>query len=147
MCAIAVRQGTWPPAVVCRYEAAKSAHDVRVQDTNSPKGPRCRADRKDCMPAKAKPAARARKTAANQTASAPVRLFVRRGAERRFEKLKEKTANLDVEISWDRREADRRSQAGPPVTGERRKQDRRAQPSFTWDVADFAVVVQPAPKD
>lgn len=98
------------------------------------------------MPAKVKAAARTRKTSAARPASEPVRLFVRRGAERRFEKLKEKTANLDVQVEWDRREADRRSE-NAPVSGDRRKTDRRSQPTFTWDVADFAVVVRSASKE
>ena len=100
------------------------------------------------MPAKAKPAARKRTTrTAPPKPSQPVRLFVRRGAEQRFAKLKEKTAELDVVVSWDRRESDRRT-APTSVQGERRKTDRRQQPSFTWDMADFAVVVDsPAAKD
>jgi hypothetical protein len=95
------------------------------------------------MPAKAKPRARKRHHAA--TSTEPVRLIVRRGAEQRFEKLKEKTANLDVVVTWDRREQDRR-RASEPVAGERRKQDRRQQTPFTWDIADFAVVVTGEPK-
>ena len=75
----------------------------------------------------------------------PVRLFVRRGALQRFNALKERTANLDVEVSWDRRGNDRRDvgehKEQPPVSGERRKNDRRRAPSFTWDMADFTVAV------
>jgi hypothetical protein len=96
------------------------------------------------MPAKAKTAARKRPSAAAQKSSRAVRLFVRRGAEQRFEKLKQKTAELDVVVSWDRRENERRT-APKSVKGERRKQDRRQQPSFTWEMADFAVVVDSAP--
>jgi hypothetical protein len=95
------------------------------------------------MPAKAKPRARKRHHAA--TSTEPVRLIVRRGAEQRFEKLKEKTANLHVVVTWDRREKDRRS-ASEPVTGDRRTQDRRQQTPFTWDVADFTVVVTRKPE-
>ena len=65
-----------------------------------------------------------------------VKLFVRRGAQRRFQKLKEKTADLPVEVSWDRRVSDRRS--GSVHTGpDRREHDRRQKPPFTWDVSDF----------
>ena len=96
------------------------------------------------MPAKAKTAARKRPSASAQKSSRAVRLFVRRGAEQRFEKLKEKTAELDVVVSWDRRESDRRATV-KPVKGERRKRDRRQEPSFTWEMADFAVVVDSAP--
>ena len=95
------------------------------------------------MPAKAKPAARKRTRAAAKKPSRPVRLFVRRGADQRFEKLKEKTAELDVVVSWDRRETDRRMTT-KSVHGDRRKQDRRQEPSFTWEMADFAVVVDAA---
>ena len=100
------------------------------------------------MPAKAKRATktRKRKTAGATPASPPVRLFVRRGAEKRFQKLKEKTANLDVVVTWDRREGDRRAKP-MPVSGDRRKQDRRQQPGFTWDAADFEVVVSRASKE
>jgi hypothetical protein len=95
------------------------------------------------MPAKAKPAARKRARAAAKKSSRPVRLFVRRGADQRFAKLKEKTAELDVVVSWDRRETDRRTSSSS-VNGDRRKNDRRKRPSFTWDMADFAVVVDGA---
>jgi hypothetical protein len=89
---------------------------------------------------------RKQKTAGAPAASQPVRLFVRRGADKRFQELKEKTADLDVVVSWDRREGERRS-TPVPVSGERRKQDRRRQPGFTWDTADFAVVVSSASKE
>ena len=82
----------------------------------------------------------------SRAASQPVRLFVRRGADQRFEKLKEKTADLDVVVAWDRREGERRT-AAKNVSGERRKQDRRRRPSFTWEMADFAVVVESTSKD
>jgi hypothetical protein len=100
------------------------------------------------MPAKAKRATKTpkRTTAGATPASQPVRLFVRRGADKRFQKLKEKTANLDVVVTWDRREGERRANA-TPVSGERRKQDRRQRPGFTWDVADFEVVVNSASKE
>jgi hypothetical protein len=72
--------------------------------------------------------------------SEPIRLIVRRGATKRAEALAAKTAGLNVQISIDRREGERRQSAGTgPV--ERRGSDRRRQPPFTWDAADFAVVV------
>ena len=65
---------------------------------------------------------------------------VRRGALRRFDLLKQKSTGLPVEVTWDRRQASRRAQA-PAVTGpERRASERRQEPPFTWDVADFVVV-------
>jgi hypothetical protein len=69
----------------------------------------------------------------------PVRIIVRRGASRRFDSLRRDTADLPVEVSWDRRAEDRReSRQSPPV--ERRSGDRRKTPPFTWEVADFVVV-------
>jgi len=64
---------------------------------------------------------------------------VRRGALRRFDQLKTKSAGLPVEIKWDRREADRRS-APADSSGERRTGERRQKPPFTWETADFVVV-------
>jgi hypothetical protein len=72
------------------------------------------------------------------------RLIVKRGAVRRHAALKQKTADLAVDVLWDRREADRRA-AADKVEDERRKADRRKKPPFTWDVADFAVAVEPDP--
>jgi hypothetical protein len=74
--------------------------------------------------------------------STTVELVVRRGALRRFHKLKEKAANLPVNVIWDRRQGDRRSASTQP-NSERRKADRRQTPPFTWEVGDF-VVVAPA---
>ncbi len=95
------------------------------------------------MAANRKSAVRKRRPDAQESSRPPIRLVVKRGAVRRFEKLKEKTAELDVQISWDRREGDRRTSSSA-ISGDRRKNDRRQRPSFTWDLADFAVVVNPA---
>jgi hypothetical protein len=46
---------------------------------------------------------------------------------------------LPVEVSWDRRKGDRRT-ASHGVQAERRKNDRRKQPPFTWELSDFVVV-------
>jgi hypothetical protein len=75
----------------------------------------------------------------------PVGIIVRRGAARRFESLKQKTADLPVVVSWDRRTADRRASSESPPD-ERRANDRRKAPPFTWETADF-VVVEPAQDD
>jgi hypothetical protein len=74
-----------------------------------------------------------------------VELIVRRGALRRFDKLKRATAELPVKLSWDRRLNERRTSAGD-VRGERRQSDRRKKPPFTWGTADFVVVERPARK-
>jgi hypothetical protein len=69
-----------------------------------------------------------------------VALIVRRGARRRFRKLKEKTTNLPVKVEWDRREGERRTAASGKADRNRRKGDRRQPPPFTWDAGDFVVV-------
>ncbi|MGH9253805.1 MAG: hypothetical protein ACRD3C_04465 [Vicinamibacterales bacterium] len=80
-----------------------------------------------------------------QTPPAPsrVELIVRRGALRRFDRLKHATADLSVKLSWDRRLHERRTSAGQ-VERERRQTDRRKAPPFTWKAADFVVVEPPA---
>ena len=64
---------------------------------------------------------------------------VRRGALRRFDQLKTKSAGLPVEIDWDRRVSDRRARPGAK-SAERRVGERRQLPPYTWEVADFVVV-------
>lgn len=70
----------------------------------------------------------------------PVSIIVRRGATRRFDSLKSNTAHMDVEVTWDRRSEDRRG-TRQPASVERRSGDRRKTPPFTWEAADFVVVV------
>jgi hypothetical protein len=65
-------------------------------------------------------------------------LIVRRGALSRFERLKQKAAGLRVVVAWDRRQRDRRRTSGA-TPGERRSGERRRQPPFTWETADFVV--------
>jgi hypothetical protein len=75
----------------------------------------------------------------------PIGIVVRRGALRRFDALSRKTAELPVVVSWDRRTQNRRSSSEPaPV--ERRADDRRKAPPFTWEAADF-VVVETTPEE
>lgn len=74
--------------------------------------------------------------------SDPIVLVVRRGAERRFEALKNRTSQLNVEIVWDRRERPRRAQAAAAVP-DRRRAERRRNASDTWEIADFCVAVPP----
>jgi hypothetical protein len=74
-----------------------------------------------------------------------VRIFVRVGALKRFHVLKRKTAELPVEVAWDRRRGERRT-AAPSPGRDQRKTDRRSTPPFTWDVADFVVVDEPDTK-
>ena len=73
-----------------------------------------------------------------------MRIFVKQGATRRYERLKRDSAALPVEIEWDRRSGERRNSTeaeGADVVGlPARKGDRRQAPPFTWDLADFVVV-------
>src|SRR5688572_19503783 len=59
---------------------------------------------------------------------------VRRGALRRFDQLKQKSAHLPVEITWDRRLGERRSGAGADPAAANgagaRKKERRKTPPF-----------------
>jgi hypothetical protein len=75
----------------------------------------------------------------------PIGIVVKRGALRRFDALTRKTAELPVVVSWDRRTQTRRASSEPaPV--ERRSDDRRKAPPFTWEAADF-VVVETTPEE
>ncbi len=65
---------------------------------------------------------------------------MRRGALRRFHKLKQETQELPVEVTWDRRTEDRRATPPDEAVTDRRTSDRRRKPSFTWELADFVVV-------
>jgi hypothetical protein len=70
----------------------------------------------------------------------PVGIVVRRGAQRRFDGLIRKTAELPVVVSWDRRKGDRRTSSQPVERTNQRKTERRQKPPFTWEVADFVVL-------
>ena len=72
-----------------------------------------------------------------------VRMFVRIGALKRFHFLKQKTADLPVSVEWDRRRNDRRSD-DHAASANVRKAERRGDPPFTWDTADFVVVEESA---
>ena len=73
-----------------------------------------------------------------QPAKQNLRIFVRRGAIRRFARLTRDSRLLPVDIDWDRRQEERRSEPKPPAAN-RRKGDRRRKPPFTWEMADFVV--------
>jgi hypothetical protein len=72
-----------------------------------------------------------------------LRIFVRRGAIRRFHRLTRDAEGLPVSVEWDRRKQDRRNQAVPAST-EQRGSDRRSEPPFTWNTAEFVVVQDPS---
>ena len=65
--------------------------------------------------------------------------IVRRGALRRFDRLKEAARELPVDVIWDRRTA-QRTTAHEPDQLPRALAERRRQPSFTWKTADFVLV-------
>jgi hypothetical protein len=67
-----------------------------------------------------------------------LRIFVRRGAIRRYARLTRDSRLLPVDVEWDRRQEERRAAAKSPAA-DRRKADRRRKPPFTWDMADFVV--------
>ena len=69
----------------------------------------------------------------------PIGIVVRRGALRRFDSLTRNTADLPVELSWDRRTNDRGT-SGESAPVELPSGDRRKKPPFTWEAADFVVV-------
>jgi hypothetical protein len=68
-----------------------------------------------------------------------VTLIVRRGALKRFDRLKRATSDVPADLLWDRRQRERRRSVETPAE-EARKSERRQTPPFTWDVADFIVV-------
>ena len=71
--------------------------------------------------------------------SKPVTLVVRRGALRRFDRLKQATRELPADVVWDRREgrANTGADAADPT-----KNRRKATPP-TWELADFVVTETP----
>ena len=73
----------------------------------------------------------------------PIGIVVRRGALRRFDALTRKTAELPVTVTWDRRAGERRT-ADDTAGVDRREGDRRKEPGFTWQAADFVVVEEGA---
>jgi len=82
-----------------------------------------------------------RSTAPGKKKKGAIEIVVRRGALRRFDALKTKTGELPVVLTWDRRTDDRRDGGAAARTkAERRYEDRRRTPPFTWDLADFVVV-------
>jgi hypothetical protein len=85
-------------------------------------------------------AAHAKKTKPRKAGDTEVvELIVRRGALRRFDRLRQSTADLPVKLTWDRRLKDRR-RSTQDVTPDNRRTERRRKPPFTWETADFLVV-------
>ena len=80
----------------------------------------------------------------SQPSGQNLRIYVRRGAIRRFARLTRDSRLLPVDVEWDRRQEERRTEPTTP-SADRRKADRRRKPSFTWEMADF-VVTEAKPK-
>lgn len=88
----------------------------------------------------------AKKRGRKRRSTTPIaELIVRRGALRRFDRLKQATADLPVKVSWDRRLEERRT-SETSVARDRRRTDRRQPPPFTWEAADFLVVAKRSKK-
>ncbi len=75
----------------------------------------------------------------SQAGKPRVRIYVKRGALRRFDRLKSQEAGLPVKVEWDRRVTERRG-SSHTVISDARIGDRRQPPRFTWEVAQFVVV-------
>jgi hypothetical protein len=73
-----------------------------------------------------------------QPADPNLRIYVKRGAIRRFARLTRDSRLLPVAIEWDRREKERRAER-ESTPQEQRKSERRRKPPFTWEMADFVV--------
>jgi hypothetical protein len=69
--------------------------------------------------------------------------IVRRGALRRFDRLKRAARELPVDVIWDRRQPTE----GLKGSAADAYPNRREQPSFTWGTADFVVVEKDEEKD
>jgi hypothetical protein len=79
-----------------------------------------------------------------------LRIFVRRGALRRYDRLKKDAEGLPVQVEWDRRKSDRRGDtptAPEPESSEQRQAERRREPPFTWAAGEFVVVNDPPADD
>jgi hypothetical protein len=76
-----------------------------------------------------------------QSVTPSLRIYVRIGALRRFDRLKRDTKELPIEVAWDRRVAERR-EASSDRQNDLRHGDRRQSPSFMWSNADFVVAMK-----
>jgi hypothetical protein len=68
-----------------------------------------------------------------------LRIYVKRGAIRRFARLTRDSRLLPVAIEWDRRQEERRAERKSAPQEQRKSGDRRRKPPFTWEMADFVV--------
>ena len=68
-----------------------------------------------------------------------LRIFVKRGALWRFNRLRRDAQKLPISVEWDRRKENRRA-AEAPVEADQRREDRRRSAPFTWDIAEVVAV-------
>jgi hypothetical protein len=68
-----------------------------------------------------------------------VTIIVRTGAGDLFERLQASRSDLPLRVMWDRCRGDRRVTSDPSVVGTRQG-ERRREPPYTWDAADFIVL-------
>ena len=72
------------------------------------------------------------------------RVYVKRGAQRRFDRLEREARGLPVVVQWDRRVAERRNASEAPgaelVGLAPRRNDRRKGATFNFQQTDFVVV-------
>ena len=75
-----------------------------------------------------------------------LRIFVKRGALWRFNRLRRDAQKLAISVEWDRRKEDRRA-AEAPVEEEQRREDRRGSAPFSTRCATrcVSVLVLPVP--
>jgi hypothetical protein len=71
--------------------------------------------------------------------SKPVTLVVRRGALRRFDRLKQATRELPAEVIWDRRGKEEKESGSSSGDVSEPPSNRRKTTPSTWDLADFVL--------
>ena len=85
-----------------------------------------------------------KKRSAPPSNNARFRVYVKSGAQQRYDQLEREAADLPVQVQWDRRSADRRSASEAPgaelVGLTPRRGDRRKAPAFAFQKADFVIV-------
>ena len=81
-----------------------------------------------------------------KTDAPTLQIFVRRGALRRFDILKRRSAELPVNVLWDRRTDERRSASVPREESRRQAERRQTDMPFTWALADFVVARAGTPR-
>jgi hypothetical protein len=88
-----------------------------------------------------------KKSASKPATVLQFRVYVKRGAQRRYDQIKRESADLPVIVQWDRRVADRREPTEAPGADEvgltPRTSDRRKAPTFNFQKTDFVVVQEP----